>query len=728
MRASRPYTARIVATVVALAVAATASWTLLHLTRKGAESALNPGGFRNLAGNATFVGDAVCVSCHEEIAESYARTGMARSWNRITDADRIESTGSGDKLTVRSPAEQLEYQLRWREDGHLEVTETITGPGAGLVPPLKVLAEYVLGSGHKGRSYILDCNGYLWLMPVAWYSAPSTWSLSPGFEHGNRRFSRAIVPRCLACHNGYANYEPYSDSKYEPPLPTGITCERCHGPGSLHVAERQNDPPNRPRTGKDLTIVNPAHLAPALQQDVCLQCHLSTEVAVVMRGGASAFDYQPGQPLHLFRLDFQLAGPEAEELSAVSHGTRMVLSRCYTRSGGKLVCTYCHAPHKPSWEIPRDAYNARCLTCHSVESCTRPATLEKTHPLAAYFEQAHRSADCISCHMPRRDPKDIRHTTTTDHWIRKDAVFDRTAPPGPPKPPDRFVALVDFFRVATPGERGIAHVMYGHTWQRADYLQFGLRLLNAALRRHPDDPRLLYWASLARADLGEMGVAQELAWRAYQRVNLFQQDSGLTEEEKLDLCLDLIHYFTQTDNLEAAAQVADRLLHLAPASREANNARIRIALLRGNLDLARTLARQATARDGSNWLAWNFLAAVLISQKGDSDAALAAAEKALQWNPLDIRTWLTYARACEYAGDAEKAARVLQATSQRFPRAVEPLLALAELFRSKGNVREARRYLLRARAIDSTDPRVRALARKLAGRPERKSALEERSP
>ena len=39
---------------------------------------------------------------------------------------------------------------------------------------------------------------------------------------------------CIACHNAYPDFVLGSENKYTA-IPTGIDCERCHGPGELHV-------------------------------------------------------------------------------------------------------------------------------------------------------------------------------------------------------------------------------------------------------------------------------------------------------------------------------------------------------------------------------------------------------------------------------------------------------------------------------------------------------------
>ena len=84
-------------------------------------------------------------------------------------------------------------------------------------------------------------------------------------------------------------------NRYEPPIFRGhaIGCERCHGPGELH--SRRQDLVD----GRDLTIVNPRHLEPALRLAVCEQCHLLGDERVD-RLGRGTFDYRPGLPITAF--------------------------------------------------------------------------------------------------------------------------------------------------------------------------------------------------------------------------------------------------------------------------------------------------------------------------------------------------------------------------------------------------------------------------------------------
>ena len=55
-------------------------------------------------------------------------------------------------------------------------------------------------------------------------------------------------------------------------VPNGIDCERCHGPGSLHVSNRLTGV--EPEGENDFAIVNPSKLDWERQIDVCQRCHL----------------------------------------------------------------------------------------------------------------------------------------------------------------------------------------------------------------------------------------------------------------------------------------------------------------------------------------------------------------------------------------------------------------------------------------------------------------------
>jgi predicted CXXCH cytochrome family protein len=299
----------------------------------------------------------------------------------------------------------------------------------------------VVGSGAQARSYLIDNDGFLFQSPITWYQSKLQWSLSPGYEKHQNHFSRRVDSRCLYCHADQPRPVANTIHQYEKP-PFGqlsIGCERCHGPGELHVAT----PPVGLKPGEeDLTIVNPKHLTPALRDNVCEQCHLQGE-AIVVRRGRSQLDYRPGLPLHEYMSVFVRSPDLADAGKIVTHFEQMHLSACYTKSGGRFTCTSCHDPHAMPAAGENEAfYRRRCLNCHDTDRKDNNAAPACALPLAKRTANDGRD-NCLACHMPRQPSSNAIHLAVTDH-----RVLRHPGRPGPAKaaPAASGVPLVHFHR------------------------------------------------------------------------------------------------------------------------------------------------------------------------------------------------------------------------------------------------------------------------------------------
>lgn len=376
--------------------------------------AANP--YRNIRPEVRYVGDQACQRCHANYNESYHGHPMGRSLAPVAEAERIERFDAA----ARNPFSVGGFRYSARRDGErmFHTEERVNAEGQVVVERTEEV-HYAVGSGQRGRSYLIEKDGALRMSPLTWYPEKGIWDLSPGYEKGNQNFNRPILNSCLFCHANRAHELPDTLNQYQKPIFSGYTigCERCHGPGELHVARYEK---GQSPLDFDDTIVNPGKLEPKLREAVCQQCHLSGVVRVEKRGRAE-YDFRPGLPLEDFLVAFVEGGEGPEHLRFVGHSEQMQASRCFTASAGKLGCVSCHDPHRLPAPAEKTAYyNGRCASCHSDNKspCTTP--LE---------ERRAQGNNCTACHMPDLGTQ-INHTAVTDHRVprrpRDDALGPRS--------------------------------------------------------------------------------------------------------------------------------------------------------------------------------------------------------------------------------------------------------------------------------------------------------------
>jgi Flp pilus assembly protein TadD len=414
---------------------------------------------------------------------------------------------------AHNPFEAAGYVYRVeREGSHVRHRETAANAGGPPLTDLAAEVTYAVGSGQRGRAYLIDHDGYLFASPITWYPTKNLWDLSPGYEKRNARFTRPITPDCLFCHCNQADHVADTVNRYRPPVFQGraIGCERCHGPGELHVRRQRA---NEKATDLDDTIVNPGRLEPELREAVCQQCHLQGQQRILRRGRGT-FDYRPGLPLHLFVSDFTRKPGYAEDHKFVGAVEQMYASGCFRGSAGeaKLGCVSCHDPHeRPDAATKGAFYRDRCLKCHAGHGCSLSLAERRT---------AQPDDSCIACHMPSTGST-INHTAVVDHRVPRRPQPAREPPPLGP----RFeqIPLVPFHPdLANPQDEEVARGLGIALMETADsqpegrahqLAEWALPLLEKALATDPDDPPA--WESRGNA-LWFLGRLEE-AMAAYQK-------------------------------------------------------------------------------------------------------------------------------------------------------------------------------------------------------------------
>jgi Tfp pilus assembly protein PilF len=487
---------RTIACVLAFLVAAGLIWAWRAFRRQDVRESELTSPYRNTASGVHYVGDAACVRCHADIAEEFAEHPMGRSVTPIETAT-AEARGGGDASRDLFEAEGFRYSLERRGDRTFH-RETRRDSEGRIIGDVEAEVKYVLGSGSRAFAYLLERDGYLFQSPVTWYSQKKRWDLAPGYAANNPHLERPITPACLFCHANRVEPVAGTLNQFRPPTFRGhsIGCERCHGPGELHVGEPT------PPTGAGPNIVNPSKLEPALRESVCQQCHLLGEASVTERPGRELADFRPGLPLHRFETVF--VSPESSRDHQNSgHVEQMHRSRCYTASGGKLGCISCHDPHRlPAAEEKVTYYRDRCLDCHADRGCSLPASTRLARS---------REDSCVECHMPRAATSDVPHVATTTHLIPRHRDRLRTPAARKPSRPDED-PLVPFHRdLMTAADlrqsrRDLGIVLQSRGGPGA---AAALPLLDAAIAARPDDPQTRESRASALGALGR--VADGLA-------------------------------------------------------------------------------------------------------------------------------------------------------------------------------------------------------------------------
>lgn len=553
-----------------------------------------PPTYRNLDAQASYVGKEVCQGCHPTQYDTFIQSEMGRSFKKaslsISDAD-FEGAAP-----VYDPHKDLYYQA-FHQGEDLFVKEFRLA-GRDTVFARVEQIDYIVGSGQHTNSHIMEENGYLYQMPLTWYTQDGLWDLPPGFEDGNNsRFSRPIPVQCMTCHNAMPVFVPGSENRYAE-VPHGIDCERCHGPGSVHVQEKQAGKVVDITKEIDYSIVNPRKLPIDLQFDICQRCHM--QGAAVYREGLSPMDFRPGMALaDVENVFWPREADSLEQFIMASHPNRLKMSQCFLQSHDEangyepLTCITCHNPHVSIKTLGPEYYNQTCQSCHD------PA--EVTNPGLCTEEEAVRAAqadNCVACHMPVSGSSDIPHVRITDHLIRVQKEDE-----GEVLTAAEVAAHEDFFGLASlidqsPTTTDIARgylAYYEEVTDRPDFLDSAAVFLTRARDEAPSHEwappqiQVLFWkedypaiarlaSTLNEATIQDpwtfyrIGEAYSRMGSPQQAIRYFEQAVNLAPEH-LRFQTKLATAYSNDGQLDMALSLFDTILDANPKYDEAYNNR-----------------------------------------------------------------------------------------------------------------------------------------------------------
>lgn len=357
----------------------------------------------------TFVGRGRCIDCHQAEAKKFAGSHHDLAMDLAT-----EKTVLGDFDDVEFTHHDVKSRLFRQGDKYMIHTEGPTGKMEdfevkfvfGVDPIQQYMVEFEqavkMAPSEIGRVQVLriswDVHGKKWF-----YLPPP--DVAEKLEPTDDLHWTGVAQRwnnmCADCHstNLHKNFDVKTASYHTTFSEMDVSCEACHGPGSVHVqlAESKSLFWDRKR-GFGLAKLKGKDTAP--QIDSCAQCH--------SRRRKVHPDFRPGEPFF-----DHYATELASSLTYFSDGQIMdevyvhgsfLQSKMYHKG---IRCTDCHDPHTAR---VKHKGNKLCVSCH-------------THSAGKYDGPAHHQhrpgstgSNCVECHMPETTYMEM--DPRRDHSIR----------------------------------------------------------------------------------------------------------------------------------------------------------------------------------------------------------------------------------------------------------------------------------------------------------------------
>ncbi|MDE3163489.1 MAG: c-type cytochrome [Acidobacteriota bacterium] len=362
----------------------------------------------------------------ETDAESWKLAAYIRNFQSATQ-EEIAAQGYALSTAHYAGSESCEkchaaIYKRWKKTPMANVVLDPRQHPDAIIPDLKTnnIAKFTLdqvalvyGSKWKQRYFTKIGDDY-YPLPVQWdvgnrkwlkYHVPDTGADWWAADYPSDNMQRPTGPTCDGCHS--VNYDIHTKQ----PTEWNVGCERCHGPGSEHVAH-----PTR------TNILNPAAMDDVASDDTCIQCHSQGRPRAGLIDG-KAYDWPVGYHVGLRLADYWKL--ESHTLGqtdfysfadGTAHKNRMqgndfVQSVMY-RHG--VTCASCHDVHGTDHSAQlREPADKLCLDCHGPGSPNGPhgATLEDhTHHKAGSA-----GSQCIACHMPKIESEGVPGSFVRSH-------------------------------------------------------------------------------------------------------------------------------------------------------------------------------------------------------------------------------------------------------------------------------------------------------------------------
>jgi tetratricopeptide (TPR) repeat protein len=328
--------------------------------------------------DAGYIGAEACAQCHKDRYETFVETAHHRTSAAALSESILGSFETGENI-LKTNNENLRFEMTRDGDQFFQTAYT---KGPSTERKRKESFDFVLGSGKLGQTYLYWDRDRLFQLPISYMTSSDSWINSPGYKDGEANFSRPVAPRCLECHATAFEVDSYTTNEYTKGKHIlGISCERCHGPGSKHFEYQMEGAAE----GSPYIVV-PSKLSPERSMDICAQCHSGAGVQAF----GKPFSHRAGADLSDH---YKLKDAETQNqlgVHAANQIARLGESKCF-RESEAMTCVDCHNPHVNERGNLK-LFSDRCLKCHeSFEACGL-----SDHLGAGIAE------NCVDCHVPQK--------------------------------------------------------------------------------------------------------------------------------------------------------------------------------------------------------------------------------------------------------------------------------------------------------------------------------------
>jgi tetratricopeptide (TPR) repeat protein len=334
---------------------------------------------------ASYVGRATCAECHQSQHNLWLGSDHDRAMELASDAAVL-----GDFNNTSFTYQGVTTRFFRRDDKFMVNTE---GPD-GQHRDYEI--KYTFGVRPLQQYMVEFPDGRVQVLRESWDVANKKWfyvtppdvtdeRIPPGDPLHWTGITQNWNTTCADCHstNVHKNYDVATNTYRTTFEEIDVSCEECHGPGSVHVDLAGSLSPFWDRKlGYGLVSLKNKNVD--VQLEMCAKCHA--------RRYQIHEDFRPGKPLldhyEPALLSRRLYHSDGQILDEVYEYGSFVQSKMYAN---RVQCSDCHDPHSLKLKFPG---NQLCAQCHVPAKYDTPN--HHHHPVDSA------GAQCVECHMPSR--------------------------------------------------------------------------------------------------------------------------------------------------------------------------------------------------------------------------------------------------------------------------------------------------------------------------------------